>query len=202
MAAASAPWRVSYYELLGVTQDAELDLIKRSFRQLALRHHPDKLSHRRHLEAAADRSDGPFFAHESSDSHEENSLINFDQIKEAYECLRDVGRRREYDEQEYLNAIGRKRGKCHAVIDPDECTLQRANVSCEPCEEFVLVYRCQCGYDIDTSTAPTASSLVGESQGFLEDVLIACPGCSLVYDTSRLWEHEELEGESHSDCNP
>jgi DnaJ domain len=185
--------RASHYELLGVTQDAELDLIKRSFRQLALRHHPDKLAQRRQPEGGVPAAAVEGLALMSSSYHEENSLINFEQIKEAYECLRDIDRRREYDE-EYQSRKGSRHSKHHAMIYPGDCFLQRVNDSCEPCEEFVLVYRCQCGYDIDTSTAPTASSVVGNSEGYVaNNVLIACPGCSLVYDTSKLWEKDESE---------
>ena len=32
----------SYYEILGVRPEASLDEIKRSFRSLAMKHHPDK----------------------------------------------------------------------------------------------------------------------------------------------------------------
>lgn len=31
-----------YYELLGVTKEASLDDIKKAFRKLALKHHPDR----------------------------------------------------------------------------------------------------------------------------------------------------------------
>ena len=63
----------SYYEILGVGPEASLDEIKRSFRSLAMRHHPDK------------------------NKNSEESRIRFMKIVEAYEVLSDVNSRRTYD---------------------------------------------------------------------------------------------------------
>lgn len=63
----------SYYEILGVGPEASLDEIKRSFRNLAMRHHPDK------------------------NKNSEESRIRFMKIVEAYEVLSDVNSRRTYD---------------------------------------------------------------------------------------------------------
>jgi curved DNA-binding protein len=62
-----------YYYILGVTKNAKLEDIKRSYRKLAMEHHPDK---------------NPGNA---------TSEIKFRQIAEAYEILSDASKRREYD---------------------------------------------------------------------------------------------------------
>lgn len=62
-----------YYELLGVARDADAEQIKKAYRKLALRHHPD-------------RNDG------SRESEE-----RFKEITEAYEVLRDPEKRQRYD---------------------------------------------------------------------------------------------------------
>ena len=62
-----------YYELLGVSRDADADEIKKAYRRLALKHHPD-------------RNDG------SKESEE-----RFKEITEAYEVLRDDEKRALYD---------------------------------------------------------------------------------------------------------
>jgi len=62
----------SYYDILEIDQHATIADIKKSFRLLALKHHPDK--------------------NKSSESHQK-----FLQIVEAYEVLSDENSRRKYD---------------------------------------------------------------------------------------------------------
>jgi len=62
-----------YYELLGVSRSADTEEIKKAYRKLALKHHPD-------------RNDG------SKESEE-----RFKEITQAYEVLRDPERRAAYD---------------------------------------------------------------------------------------------------------
>lgn len=62
----------SYYDILQINQEASRDEIKKSFRILALKYHPDK--------------------NKSSDSKEK-----FLKIVEAYEVLSDEGSRKKYD---------------------------------------------------------------------------------------------------------
>jgi len=62
-----------YYQILGVSKDAELTQIKKAYRKLALQHHPD-------------RNQG------SAKSNE-----RFKEISEAYEVLSDPEKRRSYD---------------------------------------------------------------------------------------------------------
>lgn len=62
-----------YYEILGVSPEASTDEIKKSFRTLALRHHPDK------------------------NRNSDESKVRFMSIVEAYEVLSDDQARRNYD---------------------------------------------------------------------------------------------------------
>ena len=62
----------SYYDILEIDQHATIADIKKSFRLLALKHHPDK--------------------NKSNESHQK-----FLQIVEAYEVLSDENSRRKYD---------------------------------------------------------------------------------------------------------
>lgn len=63
-----------YYELLGVSRDADADAIKRAYRKLALKYHPDR--------------------NEGSKEAEER----FKQVTEAYDVLKDADKRRVYDQ--------------------------------------------------------------------------------------------------------
>ena len=62
-----------YYEVLGVSQDATLNDIKRAYRRLALKHHPDR-----------DKSPG--------------AETRFKEINQAYEVLSDAKKRQMYDQ--------------------------------------------------------------------------------------------------------
>lgn len=63
----------NYYEVLNVSTNASLSEIKKSFRRLALRYHPDK------------------------NKNSEESKRTFMELVEAYEVLSDEGSRRNYD---------------------------------------------------------------------------------------------------------
>jgi curved DNA-binding protein len=62
-----------YYEVLGVARDASQDDIKRAYRRLARKYHPDV-------------------------SKEENAEARFKEMKEAYEVLKDPEKRSAYDQ--------------------------------------------------------------------------------------------------------
>ncbi|AMD18920.1 HBR019Wp [Eremothecium sinecaudum] len=65
------------YEILGVTRDATAQEIKKSYRQLALKYHPDKIA---------------------DDLLREASEATFKEVSAAYEILSDEQKRAEYDE--------------------------------------------------------------------------------------------------------
>src|ERR1700730_1851235 len=62
-----------YYEVLGVTRGAEADEVKRAYRKLARKYHPDV-------------------------SKEKNAENKFKEVQEAYEVLRDSEKRAAYDQ--------------------------------------------------------------------------------------------------------
>lgn len=71
-----------YYEVLGVSRDADADTLKKSFRRLAMKYHPDK--------------------NEGDKAAEEK----FKEIKEAYEILADPEKRQAYDQFGHAGVSG------------------------------------------------------------------------------------------------
>lgn len=65
-----------YYEILGVNKNASLDEIKRAYRSLALKYHPDRVPHEKKKEAEE----------------------QFKEISEAYAVLSDSNKRAQYDQ--------------------------------------------------------------------------------------------------------
>lgn len=62
-----------YYEVLGVSKTASTDEIKKAYRRLAMKHHPDR------------------------NKDDESASVRFKEAKEAYEILRDADKRAAYD---------------------------------------------------------------------------------------------------------
>ena len=63
-----------YYEILGVEKDSTLDNIKKSYRKLALKHHPDR-----------------------NQNNKKEAEKKFKKIAQAYEVLSNKGKREKYD---------------------------------------------------------------------------------------------------------
>jgi molecular chaperone DnaJ len=82
-----------YYATLGVTKDADDDLIKKSYRKLALKYHPDH----------------------NSDADAEDK---FKEVSEAYDVLSDKKKRAEYDEVRSYAGSGARFGAPTAGFNP------------------------------------------------------------------------------------
>ena len=68
---------MSYYEILGVNNDSSDTEIRKAYRVLSLKYHPDKNS-------------------------SEEATIKFQEINEAYETLRDTDLRKKYDRKDAM----------------------------------------------------------------------------------------------------
>ena len=64
---------MNYYEVLGVSENADISEIKKKYRKLAMKYHPDR------------------------NSGDENATKKFREVTEAYEILWDEKKREEYD---------------------------------------------------------------------------------------------------------
>lgn len=73
-----------YYTVLGVTKDATEDDIKKSYRKLAMKYHPDRNT-------------------EADEAGKKAAEDNFKEAKEAYETLSDPEKRATYDEHGHEN---------------------------------------------------------------------------------------------------
>jgi len=71
-----------YYAVLGVPASATSDEIKKQYRKLAAKHHPDR------------------------NANDEKAAERFKEISEAYQVLGDAARRKQYDEMRRLGAFG------------------------------------------------------------------------------------------------
>src|SRR3972149_9159962 len=71
-----------YYEVLGVNRDASDEVIKKAYRKLAMKHHPDR------------NPDNP-----KSEEH-------FKEAKEAYGVLSDAKKRTSYDRYGHVDEVG------------------------------------------------------------------------------------------------
>ncbi|EOD12491.1 hypothetical protein EMIHUDRAFT_65160, partial [Emiliania huxleyi CCMP1516] len=75
----------SYYEVLGVRSNASEDELKRAYRRLALKHHPDR-------HPGEERGE-----HEADICGTETAPGHFKQVNTAYEVLADSKTRAQYD---------------------------------------------------------------------------------------------------------
>src|ERR1700755_420395 len=71
-----------YYSVIGVPASASQDEIKKSYRKLAAKHHPDK------------------------NPNDPKAAERFKEISEAYQVLGDADKRKQYDQMRQLGAFG------------------------------------------------------------------------------------------------
>src|SRR3954464_5346630 len=71
-----------YYAVLGVSASATQDEIKKQYRKLAAKHHPDK------------------------NANDPKAAERFKEISEAYQVLGDADKRKQYDQMRQLGAFG------------------------------------------------------------------------------------------------
>jgi curved DNA-binding protein CbpA len=86
------------YGILGVTKDVDLSVIRREFRRLVLKHHPDRVN----------------ISSEFPESQEQ-AKAKFMRIQNAYEILSDPEKRAKYD---HLLLVSRLRGREGHVEEP------------------------------------------------------------------------------------
>lgn len=87
---------MDYYKILGVSEQAEEEQIKRAYRRLARKYHPDL---------------------NPNDSEAEEKFKN---VAEAYEILGDTDKRKEYDLKRAKTGDGRKRESTASAKSPDK----------------------------------------------------------------------------------
>lgn len=186
-----------YYDVLGVKRNAETEEIKRAYRRLAMKFHPDR--------ANGDKAEAE---------------VRFKECSEAYEVLSDAATRRRYDQFGHEGVtgqhdfshmdvtdifsmfddifggalgggMGRGRGARHATRGYDletriELSLQEVSTGAEKTIDFERQDRCeQCGGS--GSKAGTAASVCPQcggqgrvaQQGFggMFRMVVACPNC-------------------------
>src|SRR5438552_16895741 len=76
------PQNKDYYTVLGVPASATQDEIKKQYRKLAAKHHPDK------------------------NPNDPKAAERFKEISEAYQVLGDAEKRKQYDQMRQLGAFG------------------------------------------------------------------------------------------------
>jgi molecular chaperone DnaJ len=186
-----------YYEILGVQRNAETEEIKRAYRRLAMKFHPDR--------ANGDKAEAE---------------IKFKECSEAYEVLSDAGKRRRYDQFGHEGVTGqhdfshmdvtdifsmfddifggalgggrgRGRGRQGAARGYDletriEMTLQDVALGAEKTIDFEKQDRCEhcAGTGAKPGTAPVVCLQCGgqgrvAQQGFggMFRMVVACPNC-------------------------
>jgi Ca-activated chloride channel homolog len=86
-----------YYAILGVPTDADEQTIKRAYRQLARRYHPDAIARRNDQAEPAEHAEEVEPAVEDGAQTSAGSAERFREIQQAYELLADPQQREAYD---------------------------------------------------------------------------------------------------------
>lgn len=100
---------VDYYEVLGVPRQASAETIRKAYRKLALKWHPDK-----------------------NPKHKEEAERRFKQVAQAYEVLSDARKRKVYDRCGEVGEVG----SCGAAGSPFQDAFQYVFSFRDPAEVF------------------------------------------------------------------
>ena len=142
----------NYYEILGVSQFATQEEIKKAFQKLALVHHPDKDS-----SDIANSPDCDQVVHESNDS---NKIVD---ILRAWKVLSDPELRRQYDsvwfQRYHTNTV-----VIHDVVRLADLTMDKNG-----------------DYAFECSRCGGGCTVCAQDVSFRVDV-VGCDSCSLYYE--------------------
>ena len=172
----------THYEVLGVSPTASQDEIKRAFRRLALRLHPDK----------------NYQSKEQQQQQEETAPTEpneaFRRVQKAWDCLRSTDRQA-YDEELAQQATVSASVESSAIalsLDEFEETVGESD------NDRVLIYMCRCGEAVELwpedvvelqrpKEEEKEQRKKGDTNGEedVTSVLVECAGCSFVYAVSR-----------------
>jgi len=96
-----------YYAILGVSPDADEQTIKRAYRQLARRYHPDAIARRADQPEAVEQTGQAEPAVEDGAPAPPGYAERFREIQEAYELLNDPQQREAYDHWRHQEGLDR-----------------------------------------------------------------------------------------------
>jgi curved DNA-binding protein CbpA len=189
-----------FYQVLNVPRTAAAEEIKQAYHRAARRHHPDKknqpvttatppaggaapggdergrVADPQHAGSETTQDD-----HQPLHQQQPQSSLEFLRIQEAWECLGDSAKRLDYDRRlrQEQDAIGRRMRNA-IVLTSADCRWEQQAAATGDDEDVHpdhhAFYQCRCGYDLALTILPA-----------LQDDLIACTGCSLIYDTAPLF---------------
>jgi len=126
----------------------------------------------------------------SSLSHQDDDDEEFRRIQQAWECLRDAERRKAYDAAQQWRHIRQRQRQNSAIrIAPADCY----EGECECDDEYdveeeeeqhviELWYDCRCGHAVAIAEADPD-----------DQNLVECQGCSLLYDTTPVWQQQQQD---------
>ncbi|ETO10184.1 hypothetical protein RFI_27192 [Reticulomyxa filosa] len=147
----------SCYEVLGIDMDATLEDIQQAYRQLALKHHPDKQKQ------------------EDKDNNKDNS--KFLEIQQSYEILKDHTKRKEYDAKLKQKQYRTSNIPISFRVKLSECTaLEQKTEETNDDKIENYEYPCRCGdfFDFEMQSSNSTDSS-------LFPIIVSCPTCFEIF---------------------